>query len=260
MTKFRLILFFSLTWYYIFGQSGISVTPPRTYFTLGAGESDIKTISVTNVSASARLDLSVSFNDWKYDDNGNNVVSNANTLATSSADWLQVSKQTFSLDPGESYDLQLRMSVPSTLNAEPVHTAMMYITQTNPSDGVNDRGASIKIAVRTGVKIYQRLPSARSANIEFLDYKRESNKLLMKLENTGNIWAEGTITTDLLNTATGKKIKAADIIFYTMPGDRRNLQLELPADLEKGNYVATSIVDYESSGAVKIAELEFGYD
>ncbi len=82
----------------------------------------------------------------------------------------------------------------------------------------------------------------------------------MKLENTGNIWAEGTITTDLLNTATGKKIKAADIIFYTMPGDRRNLQLELPADLEKGNYVATSIVDYESSGAVKIAELEFGYD
>ena len=50
----------------ISAQSGISVSPPRTYFALNPGESERKNIMVTNVSDVHTLELSVSFNDNKH--------------------------------------------------------------------------------------------------------------------------------------------------------------------------------------------------
>ncbi|WP_118195331.1 fimbrial biogenesis chaperone [Albibacterium indicum] len=248
-----------------YSQTSLSVSPPRTYFTLGPGQTETKKILVTNPSKTQTLELSVSFNDWEYDSLGNNILTGAGSLKTSAAEWIEILPQSFfSLAPGASHELNVRMRIPENLDPEvPVHTAMIFLTQINPSDGLDERGANIKIAVRSGVKIYHRNSVARDANLEVTGFsyqKDDPAKLRFEFENLGNVWSDGTISCELLNQETGKKTKLEDVVFYSMPGDKRTVYFNLPEDLSKGKYIATALVDYEHASAVKIAELSFSYD
>lgn len=249
-----------------FSQTGISVSPPRTYFTLNPGESETKKIIVSNPSKTNTLELSVSLNDWEYDKLGSNVVLDAGESKTSSASWINILPQSFfSLAPGVSHELEVQLNVPENdLESSPVHTSMLYITQINPTDGINEQGANIKIAVRSGVKIYHRYNVKKNANIEIenfgYDKKEHPSQLKFSFSNDGNIWTDGMITCDLLNQDTGDKIKLEDIIFYTMPGNTRNVFFTLPEKLPSAKYIATAIVDYEDADSVKLAELSFNYE
>lgn len=244
-------------------QSGISVSPPRTYFSLNPGESERKKILVTNVSDVNTLELAVSFNDWKYDDYGTNVVSEPNTLPTSSANWITVLPgNTLTLLPKESKEIEILMQVPEKINQEAVHTTMMYITQTNPINGANKSGENIKISIRTGVKIYQRLNTGREQNIEFtnFEFNKAENELVLKIENEGNVWGEGTIKNEIINQENGKQIILQDVVFYSLPNDKRIVYIPLPKNLEKGSYIATSTLSLGDNDNIKIAELSFSND
>ena len=246
-------------------QVGLSVSPPRTYFTLGTGQSETKQILISNPSKTNTLELSVSFGDWKYDSIGNNVMAETGVLSNSCAEWIDILPQSFfSVAPGASYEMDVRMRVPENLpDSMPVHTCMIYITQINPTDGVNEQGANIKIAVRSGVKIYHRQSVKRDANVDITNFayeKENPNKLKFAFNNVGNVWTDGTITCELLNQNTGKKTKLEDVVFYTMPGDKRELFFNLPEDLTSSKYIATAIFDYEHAASVKMAELSFDYE
>ena len=268
--KFALIsvLFsiFSLFPFIAFSQTGISVSPPRTYFTVNAGSSETKKILVSNPSKTNALELSVSLNDWEYDPAGSNVIMDAGESKTSSSSWISILPQSFfSLPPGESYELEVQLNVPEDADQSiPVHTSMLYITQINPTDGVDEQGANIKIAVRSGVKIYHRYDVTRDANIEIKNfaYKKQEHpdKLKFSFSNEGNIWTDGTVNCELLNQQTGEKVKVESVVFYTMPGNSRDLFLQLPENLVSAPYIATAIVDYEGAAAVKLAELSFNYE
>src|SRR5690606_18725069 len=119
-------------------QTGISVSPPRTYFALNPGQSETKVILVSNPSKTNTLELSVALNDWEYDQSGNNDIQYAGTLPTSNASWINVLPQSFfSLAPGASHELRVQMTVPENASDSiPVRTAMLYVTQINPTDGV----------------------------------------------------------------------------------------------------------------------------
>ncbi|WP_313376483.1 molecular chaperone [Chishuiella sp.] len=244
----------------IYAQSGVSVSPPRTYFNLNTGESDRKKILVTNISDVNTLELAVSFNDWKYDEQGTNVVSDPNTLPTSCADWITVlSGNTFTLLPKESKEIEILMKVPEKINQEDVHTAMMYLSQTNPISGKNKSGENIKISVRTGVKIYQRLNTTRNINVEFTNfvYDQSNNHLVLNIQNDGNVWSEGTIKSEMINQEDGKTVKLPDVVFYSLPKDKRIVNIELPKNLEKGSFIATSTLSLGDNDNIKIAELNF---
>jgi hypothetical protein len=117
--------------------------------------------------------------------------------------------------------------------------------------------------VRSGVKIYHRQSVKRDANVDITNFaysKENPNKLKFTFDNVGNVWTDGTITCELLNQNTGKKTKLEDVVFYTMPGDKRELFFYLPEDLTSSKYIATAIFDYEHAASVKMAELSFDYE
>src|SRR5690606_17029329 len=112
----------------------------------------------------------------------------------------------FSLAPGASHELQVQMKVPENIDTSvPVHTSMMYITQINPSDGVNEQGANIKIAVRSGVKIYHRFASNRQPSVEISNfaYNKGENpeRIKISFNNDGNVWADGDRKSTRLNSS-----------------------------------------------------------
>src|SRR5690606_15329341 len=122
----------------------------------------------------------------------------------------------------------------------------LFVTQMNPIDDVDSRGQTIRVNVRSGIKIYHRLPQTRERRIEIQNMKFEKERSMVELhfENNGNVWAEGTIYSDLINTVTGEKIKLEDIIFYTMPSNQRITGIPIPKELPKGNYILSVLMDY----------------
>ncbi len=245
-----------------FAQS-ISVSPPRTYFNLNAGEADQKKILIMNPSKTETLELSISFNDWKYDEFGANIILEPNSLPNSCAEWIKVLPSTvLTLKPGEEKEIDIQINVPENVNQEDVHSVMMYVTQTNSVERNGQGGELVIISLQTGVKIYRRPNVGRNLDIEFIDYQysKANNQLILKLENTGNIWAEGIIKNELINQENGKQIELDELVFYSLPKDKRTIIIKLPKDLPKGEYLVTSTFDLGEKDLLKVAELVFNHE
>ena len=89
-----------------YAQTGISVSPPRLYFEADPGQTQTEQVVVTNVSAKTVLELAVTLADWQYNDLGENMIYQADTLANSCASWVNLNGNSYlSLKPGESLSL-----------------------------------------------------------------------------------------------------------------------------------------------------------
>ncbi len=249
-----------------YAQTGITIGPPRVYFTADAGQSQTEKITVSNPSKDYTMELAVSYEDWQYSAEGENILFPKGTLATSVADWLSTSETYFQLKPGESKDLFVTINIPSlyqAVDSVPVKTGMLYVTQLNPRQGVDQNGANIRIAIRSGIKVYQRSSKSTHALIDLvnIEYIHGENKgLLLSYNNNGTIWADGQISVEILNPETGEKSSIAKIPFYSMPFDQRKQFVSLPADFKKGSYIASFIVSYGDKNLIKVGELEFDYE
>lgn len=249
----------------LYAQTGVSVSPPRLYFESGNGNSNTQKITVTNVSAKNSLDLAVSLGDWEYNEKGENMMAAANTLPNSCAGWVSVKKEDnyFTLAPGERKDIDVTITVPGNLSDQlPTHTAVLYVSQMNPVDDVDNKGANIKVSIRSGIKLFHKLPSGKNKKLEIsnLTYKKSSPNLDLIFDNLGELWADGKIYTDLVNTQNGKKTSLETLVFYTMPGNKREVSIALPAGLEKGKYTASVMIDYGDRDNLELGELNFTYE
>jgi len=248
----------------LFAQVGLSVSPPRVYYTLNPGETGSQKVLINNVSKEHPLNLSLTFGDWKYDTYGNNLMFPPDSLDNSCAGWLSLPGGTYlTLEPGESREIDLTMTVPVGTDSDAnVQTAMLFVTQMNPVDGVDAQGAAIRISVRQGIKIYRksRDPEVKKVEIENLAYDNETNSLVLTFSNAGNIWINGSVNASLFNQTTGKESNIEAIDFYTMPGDRRIMHIPFQHTLEKGKYTATVMLDYGDDTTIEAAELQFTYE
>lgn len=249
---------------HLHAQVGLSVTPPRIYYTLGAGESTSHRVLVNNLSKQSTLNLSVTFGDWKYDERGDNLMLPPDSLDNSCAGWLSLPGGTyFSLAPGESREMDVTMSVPaSTTDSSNVQTAMLYVTQLNPMDGVDAKGAAIRISLRQAIKIYRKglLPEIKKLEIVDMQFDRKNNTLGLEFINSGTIWVNGTLVATLFNRTTGREITLAETVFYTMPGDHRKMYIGITEELDMGDYIATLLIDYGDENTLEAAELDFSIE
>jgi P pilus assembly chaperone PapD len=267
MKKLFFILLHSLgcIFCHLYAQTGVSVSPPRVYFESGLGNSSTQKVTVTNVSTRNSLDLAVSLGDWEYNEKGENIMAAANTLPASCAGWISVKKEDnyFTLAPGQKKDIEVTLTVPATIPDQLfTHTAVLYVSQMNPVDDVDSKGANIKVSIRSGIKIFHKLPAAKNKRLEIQDlsYGKSKEVLDLSFNNLGDVWADGKISTDLVNTRNGKKTTLENIVFYTMPGNKREVGIPLPAGLEKGKYTASVIIDYGDRDNLELGELNFTYE
>ncbi|MGO4710589.1 molecular chaperone [Chryseobacterium sp. 2TAF14] len=262
MNKITLLFLFLMI--QISAQTGISVSPPRVYFESAAGSSTTQKITVTNVSTKNTLDLSVSLGDWDYDEKGENMMYAAGTLKNSCASWITINKNDnyFSLAPGERKDLEVTITPPANQDKLAAHTAVLFVSQMNPVDDVDNKGAKIKVSIRSGIKIFHRTPDIIKRKVEIQDLKFDSAKKILNLtfENQSELWTDGKIITDIINTSTGKKITIDPIIFYTLPGNIRKVSIPVQNLTEKGSYNVSVMIDYGDNETLEMGELNFNYE
>lgn len=248
----------------LLSQVGISVSPPRLYYYLNQGETDNHKVLVSNVSKDHSMSLSLTFGDWKYDEQGNNVMLPPDSLESSCAGWLTVPEGTYlTLEPGEQREIQLNMTVPlQETHQGNVQTAMLYVTQMNAVDGTNADGAAIKINVRQGIKIYRSGGEieTKKLDIEQLNFDRERNSLTLVFKNLGNIWINGKVKASIFNQTTGNELALEETVFYTLPDDHRTMIIPVGKPLDKGDYIATVVLDYGEDTTLEAAELQFSHE
>lgn len=266
MNRFLFLLILLVSSSFSWAQTGLSVSPPRLYFESSNGQSNTQKVVVTNVSSENTLDLSVSLGDWEYDIKGENMMVEAETLPTSCASWITLKKEEtyFSLKPGEKKEIEVTLTSPSIKNDTlSVHTAMLYVSQMNPIDDTDHKGTNIKVSVRSGIKVFHKFlgQSVRKLEIHNVAFQKEKKNILLSFENAGNIWTDGKIFIDLLNTQTGEKTTLPTNVFYTMPGNKREIEFQLPTDLKANSkYLATILIDYGDENNIEMAELKFTYE
>ncbi len=263
-----LFLAFTLTAFHheLLAQAGMTVSPGKLYFKLSPGTTATQKIVVSNPN-NKELEIGVSMNDWDYDTLGNNQTYDAGTLKNSGSSWVQVMPGSyFTLQPNEKRELDIIFTVPTDANTSiPVHTAMLFLTQLNPGDAKAEDGTSIKVSVRMGVKIYHAFSQVEEKDIEVVNFTdilaakgdKTGGFLELYLQNTGKIWLEGKVKWEILNTQTGNKTKLEDQDIYSLPGDKRIMRQVLPANITKGKYIATAIINYGNKDELKLVELEF---
>jgi len=268
MKRLLTLLFVALLGGQVFAQTGLTVGPPRVFFVSGSGQGQTQYVDVTNPSNDYTLELAVSLEDWAYSEYGDNILHASGSLPTSLAEWVSVSESFFSLGPGETKRLQVNVQVPleAKYTAEiPVRTAMLFVTQMNPRIGEEKSGANIRLAVRTGIKLYHRFIGQQQADLEItnLRYINEATigqYLELSYHVTGNVWLQGPVRIEYLNQQDRSKKTNEDLTFYAMPGDKRKQVIGVPEDLPAGDYTVSVFMFFGEENQVKAAEMDFTYE
>lgn len=257
-----LFLFFILSSIASFAQAGLSISPGKMYFKNAAGTVATQKVRIANPNDKA-VEVGVSLGDWNYDDKGSNHIAEMNTLSNSAANWIQVLPNSyFVIEPNEIKEVDIILNTPSSLSpAVPVHTAMVFFTQLNPGNAVDENGAAIKVTVRMGLKVYHALPNHTEAvdivNIEPSKTTDGQRAIDVSFENTGLLWSDGKITATIFDQQTGVKQTLSTLDFYSLPQDSRKQSFALPQDLQSGTYTFIVQLTYGKENQVKVAELDF---
>lgn len=245
-----------------FAQAGLTVSPGKIFFYDNQKIPVTQKINITNPTNKV-LEIGVSISDWNYDQSGSNKIVEYNTLKESCSPWIQILPNTFfTIEPNATKEVEVVLTIPSDVNTNiPVHTSMLFFTQLNPGDSIDEKGASIKVTVRMGVKIYHAKQESNGeiSIVDFRARKDQNDKKMMDLEfkNTGNIWTEGKIIWSLFNYKTGKTTELGEEEFYTLPNDVRVVSKQINPNLVNGQYMMSAQIVYDKNETVQLAEIDF---
>ena len=252
----------SFLYYSSFAQAGLTVSPGKLFFYENNKIPVTQKVNITNPTNKV-LEIGVSINDWNYDKNGSNNITEFNSLKESCSSWLQVLPNSFfTIEPNSTKEVEVVLTNPSDTNPNiPVHTSMLFFTQLNPGDSVDEKGASIKVTVRMGVKVYHAKQNVEGdiSIVDFRPKKDDKNNKFVDLEfkNTGKIWTEGKIIWSLFNNKTGKTTELSEEEFYTLPNDVRIVSKQIDPKLTSGQYTISAQVVYGKNETIQLAEMDF---
>jgi hypothetical protein len=250
----------------MFGQSA-SISPSRFYYKQMPGESGTQTLRVTN-NGTKTESFQVTFSNFVSEGNQGKTVLVDDSYEQGCAGWLSASPAFFTVEPGETKNIDIHIQVPSTPDAMSVRWAVGQMRLASERTAIEERGANV-----TGIQIlqtfqflfhvFQTPPSMQNLKeatlLSFTDVTKsnDSNKeLRMEVKNSGQAIIDCVPYIDILNTASGETKRVMNKPFSVLPGGVREVFFNLTDELAKGKYSIIGIVDYGSKTDLAGAEIE----
>ncbi|MBS1687273.1 MAG: hypothetical protein JSS96_01010 [Bacteroidetes bacterium] len=251
---FLLIIFLMLAANYSYAQSGggLAVNPATIDFTLGAGQTAIAKLQVSN-TLKERKSFKIYIEDFYRDSLGRHIYQKSGTFAHSCANWVSLDKPFVDLQPNESVTLNIRMTVPDSPGAaSEMKWCMLFLETVNemvaPMASDVKRAAAINDQMRMGVHIYQ-TPPLMNKEIKMLAFKsvpNEKGHYILGCQNTGGTQMRVSAYLELSpldGVENAKKIKVGPKRFPVFPEQKRYVELVLPNDIPKGKYTIVGALD-----------------
>lgn len=247
---------------------GVAVAPSNLKFRVRPGNTETKTITVTNDTRGVEK-FKVSVADYDMTDRGaiqQLPVGQKHEYGLSK--WINISPSFVELKPGEAKKINVTVTIPEEPDAYRSAWCIIMIDQTKerkemaPSRNANGEMTMGVIPVfGFGVYIFQNPPNVSLNKVEItkfnFNYNDKNRFVSITAKNVGTGLGFCKAYVEINNLNTGYKEKLFLKQFTIFPGKERMLDFDLPGNLAKGNYIATAVLDFGSDSEVEAANLEF---
>ena len=233
-------------WNSVHAASGLSISPLTFELTANPGDLLENKIRIYNPTDSA-VAVKMEIEDFTVSgETGQVIIEPAETETYSLARWVQVSPETFTLEPAEQKIVDFIINVPA--DAEPGGHYGSLLATTAGVIGENVTGAGV--AQKVGSLLLLSVSGAVNENLQVKDFSAPKFleygpiKFAMRFENTGTVHVrpKGFIT---ITNWRGKKV--ADVEFAqknVIPGATRAVEATWNRKVLFGKYTATLVGSY----------------
>ncbi len=249
----------------VLGQSA-SVSPSRLYYKAAPGETKKQTVHVIN-NSETNQSYAITFGDFSAEGvNGKSQLMAAGQSEHSSSKYMSASPAFFELAPGKDIDVQVNIDLPNLPESNKVKwgTLMLKIVKertTANNAGKDGVGMGLVETFQFVVHIFQTPPSVTLKDAEILTFKEEESadatkrNLSMVAKNTGEAILDCATYLEFSNLKSGEEIKTKPSAFTLLPEGSREIKFPVPADLPKGKYTVTAVIDFGSKDNVQAAQM-----
>lgn len=244
---------------------GVSMSPTRLFFTGNPGDTVTETVILSN-SSDQDYTLSISYKDWRRDEDGNKLYFEPGSLKRSNASWISTTESTLNIPPESSTEVLVTMQIPEELPNTTVTNSMMFFTQIpRQSDEASvQSGIGIITLFEFGLHLYYTPAENTTKSLEITnmeevhDKEFQNQNVVISIRNDGNVVNDATVEFELTNTDTGSEIKMEPNPISMMPEAEQVVRFPLPEDLS-GNYLGVAIIKMAGSNDIRVGEKTFTF-
>lgn len=252
-------------------NKGVTVSPSHLKFNVDMGKMKTQTIKITNYTESIQK-FKVKYNDFDISLDGKSSFLEPGTSKYSLSELISISPTFIELEPGSAKEVSITVQIPGgTEAAAKAAWGVILIEQAEEKkvlDPGNQSGETIAFGITPvfsfGVWIYQNPPYVENNRVDIIDfiYDSESDQklLILSAENLGDGIAFCKAYVELTSLNTGKQLSLGGQNYTLLPGYKRIFAFKVPGTLEKGNYSAVGVLDYNSDEEIVAAELELSIE
>lgn len=228
---------------------GIVVSPARLMFEVDKGGTSKKSVMVKNLTGNKQR-LIVELMDWTRDTLGEHNYFAPGTNSYSCAQWVTFDKPIVELEPGQSVDVTVTLSLPDNADAVSEMRWCMLIFRSLqdkyvPSGNLPKTSAQIEKNLGMGVHIYEVPPTLSTKELKMISFgplpgKKNTYRIVAK--NVGALQVYGKFSVEL-SSASGQKTALESQVVPLFPNQDRYVDFEVPANVPKGKYTAVALID-----------------
>ncbi len=229
-------------------KSAISIGPATLSFSLSPGESSTQTVYVHN-KLNRPYHFTLEMVDWDLDTNGSDIYMQGGH-PNSCAGWIKLDRKTFEVPANSKEGIQVTLTVPDSPGvANNARWTMLRIITTSERKAprsTTDVNYRVDKSLAVGIRIYQSSNSGiTSKEIRMLDFRpvQDSSVYRIESQNTGAAILRCNYSIELSSHETGEKITIGPLEFLVLPGQKRFVDLALPATIPKGKYSAVALIE-----------------
>jgi len=249
MHNFRIILLF-LTLTHFLNAQDFEVSPVVMNFNAEPGEIQKKQLTLINHSAQPQK-YNLKISDFVMDTDGNRKIVPLGSSKRSCSDWLTISPAFIELNPNQTAQLDMLMTVPKDGFSSRwcmVHVEVAKEQSAFEADKTLATGVLLVPRIVVLVKQSPRSNNNYKATISDLkeitkrNDKQQSFEVLVS--NIGDNVIDANVYLSLANLQTGKEEKFGTVKTTVYPDGSRKVTLQMPRVAVKGKYVLAAILDY----------------
>jgi hypothetical protein len=231
-----------------FADLSIDVSPLRLHVHARAGDEYTDAVKVVN-SGEEPVRLRAYVEDWYLDEVGTPIFRPAGTLQGTASLWVDAAPADLLIRPGETEYVRYTIRVPEDAVEGGYHGSLLLesLPLNRAEQGIRQMFIQGRIACMLYVTVGD--PQRSAAITAFVPLERNGKHLVrLQVENTGNdfIRLAGNLNCMEAEEALGEPLRLPDV--PVLPGAKRWVELEIPADQYRAEALARVVVDLDGIG------------
>jgi P pilus assembly chaperone PapD len=264
----NLITCFAILFFGNANSQNVSLSPSRLYFKAAPGEVKKQIVHVTNNSTS-KQSFTITFGDFAAPGiEGKTQMLKPGESEHSCYSNMSASPSFFDVEPGKTQDVEVVIDLPNLPESNKVKwgTMMLKLAKERAENDTDKKGVGMGLleTFQFVVHIFQTPPSVTKKEAEITTFREATEKdqkfIELITKNTGEAIIDCATYLEFTNLQNGAEQKTKPSAFTVLPEGSRLMRFALPADLPKGKYTVTAVVDIGRKDAVQAAEMDIAVE